>query len=130
MTHAPALDPRFCTCGAFRHDIEHRPIVEVRIMSLGPGALPAQGAARSTDPATSSAAARSVDPRGQHREIMRLLRELGSANRYEIASAGRLTEYQVGRRLSELEQAGLIQWTGVTRAGSTGRSQRVFEVRS
>ena len=84
------------------------------------------GLARRTDPATSWAAARSVDPSGQWAVILRTLAELGEANRWEISRACSLTEYQAGRRLSELERSHRILWTGRTRPGASGRQQRTW----
>lgn len=86
------------------------------------------GLARSTDPDTSHAAAESINPRGQQERILRTLASLGDGNRFEIATAGDLTEYQAGRRLSELSDAGLIAWTGEVRPGETGRAQSVWRV--
>jgi len=66
--------------------------------------------------------ARRTDP--QTRTIAYLI----EANRYEISRASGLTEYQTGRRLSELERDRRIEWTGRTRPGATGRQQRVYTV--
>ncbi len=84
------------------------------------------GLARRTDPATSWEAARSIDPTGQQQAILRTLAYLIEANRYEISRACGLTEYQTGRRLSELERDRRIVWTGRTRPGESGRQQRVW----
>jgi hypothetical protein len=87
-----------------------------------------QGLARRTDPQTSQDAARSIDPSGQQAAILRTLAYLVEANRYEISRACGLTEYQAGRRLSELERDRRIIWTGRTRAGESGRQQRVWTI--
>lgn len=86
------------------------------------------GLARSTDPETSQEAAESINPRGQQERIVRTLIHLVTANRYEISEASGLTEYQAGRRLSELSDAGYIAWTGEVRPGATGRPQSVWRV--
>jgi hypothetical protein len=88
-----------------------------------------EGLARRTDPWTSHAAARSVDPSGQWAVILRTLRKLGEANSSEIGLACPLTEHQLSRRLSELERDGRIVWTGRTRPGISGRQQRVWALR-
>lgn len=84
------------------------------------------GLARRTDPPTSHAAAYSVDPTSQQGAILRTLAYLIEANRWEISRACGLSEYQAGRRLSELERDRRIVWTGRTRPGATGRQQRVW----
>lgn len=91
-----------------------------------PQPLRDEGLARATDPETSKAAAESIDPRGQQQQLMRALLRIGIGCRYELARESGLTEYQAGRRLSELQQAGLIYWTGQVRPGETGRSQSVW----
>lgn len=58
---------------------------------------------------------------------MYALDALAEATRSEIAERAGLTEAQVWRRLSELEDAALIAPAG-TRAGSAGRAQTVYVV--
>ena len=90
--------------------------------------LRSTGLARATDPQTSQDAAESINPRGQQEKLLRTLAHMTDANRYELAQAAGLTEYQAGRRLSELNDSGLIAWTGEVRPGATGRSQSVWKV--
>jgi hypothetical protein len=86
------------------------------------------GLARRTDPWTSRAAARSVDPSGQWATIIRTLERIGEANSWELSLACPLTEHQLSRRLSELERDRRIVWTGRTRPGASGRAQRVWRL--
>jgi DNA-binding transcriptional ArsR family regulator len=87
--------------------------------------LPTRGAARRSDPETSKAAAESIDPSGQHKAILEALGLMRDGTRDEIAAESGLTQYQVGRRLSELAEAGLILPSG-TRQGESGRAQTVY----
>ena len=67
--------------------------------------LRSTGLARATDPQTSQDAAESINPRGQQEKLLRTLAHMTDANRYELAQAAGLTEYQAGRRLSELNDS-------------------------
>jgi DNA-binding MarR family transcriptional regulator len=103
--------------------------VIVRARELTPviaGPLRSVGLARSTDPETSREAADRMDPSGQHRVLLEAFERIGPANLSVIAPAAGLTEHQVSRRLSELEAAGYIRWTGETALGPSGRRQRVL----
>ena len=89
--------------------------------------LPTRGSARATDPQTSKDAAESIDPSGQHKAILSALHILRTGTRDEIAAKSGLTQYQVGRRLSELWIAGLILPDG-TRPGESGRMQTAYRL--
>lgn len=81
--------------------------------------------ARNSDPITSHMAAESArDLRARHhRIILRTLadRPLGKSG---IAAKSELTEYQVSKRLCELERAGLIEPTGRIVPSASGRGER------
>jgi hypothetical protein len=100
---------------------------QVELWQFDPDGRP-HGLARRTDPGTSWAAARSVDPSGQWAVILRTLARIGDATSSEIGLACPLTEHQLSRRLSELGRAGRIVWTGATRPGLSGRHQRVWAI--
>ena len=87
-----------------------------------------QGLARRTDPQTSHDAARSVDPSGQWAVTLGAIARLGEANRYELSLVCALDEQQLSRRLSELAEMRRIELTGATRAGASGRQQRVWRL--
>jgi len=91
-----------------------------------PMPIASRGVSRRSDPETSRLAAESVDPSGQHAALLSALSRIGEGSRRELSEASGLTEYQAGRRLSELERAGEIRWTGETRPGESGRMQRVW----
>lgn len=81
--------------------------------------------ARRTDPETSKAAARSVDGSAMREAL---------AEAYRAAGADGLTDEEAGtrtgldgawKRCSDLRRLGLIEPTGFTRRGRSGREQRV-----
>jgi hypothetical protein len=103
--------------------------VIVRARELSPvitSPLRPEGLARSSDPETSREAAARMDASGQHRALLEAFERIGPANMSRIAPEAGLTEHQTSRRLSELEAAGFIRWTGDTELGPSGRRQRVL----
>ena len=95
-------------------------------------APPTAGSHRHADPATSVAAARSMT--GEHlnamqAEVLDALVELGGEGTLDdvIARTGRFP-HTTSRRLTDLEQAGVIRKTDRTRAGRSGRQQTVWVV--
>lgn len=80
--------------------------------------------ARRTDPATSHMAAESASElRARHqRFILDTLRSHGRLGKSGIAARSCLTEYQVSKRLCELERAGKIEATGRTVPSLAGRA--------
>lgn len=94
----------------------------------GPSPLRDEGQARTGDPETSHLAAASVDPAGLQLALMRALAAAGEGNRDELAARAGITQAQAWRRLSELHDAGLIQPTGLTRPGVSGRQQTVYRM--
>lgn len=86
--------------------------------------------ARKTDPPTSHAAAARVKEfqSEQHAAILQAL-EAGPAGGSKIAARCGLTDYQVRKRLSELERDGLIVLTGRTVASASGRGEREWRVK-
>ena len=83
--------------------------------------------ARSTDPATSHAAAKQLDFAFELCSIIMICLKRRPGTFEEIASRTRLRPDQVWRRLSDLEKMGLARPTTETRKGSSGRQQRVWE---
>lgn len=83
--------------------------------------------ARVTDPATSHAAARQLDFAFELCSIILMCLKRRRGTYEEIARRSHLRPDQVWRRLSDLERAGLARPTTETRAGSSGRQQRVWE---
>ena len=82
--------------------------------------------ARSTDPATSHAAAhaaRELQAR-HHRLILAALEQHGAAGKDRLAVLTALTGVQVCRRLGELQKLGLIRETGRTVKSTAGRAER------
>lgn len=72
--------------------------------------LPLFAAARSSDPATSHAAARRAPVRGHCKLILEAL-AAGPAGQTEIAKRTGLTVAAVSKRLSELRRAGMVEAT-------------------
>lgn len=68
-------------------------------------------AARTTDPATSHAAARRAPVAGHCRQVLEAL-AAGPAGQTEIARRCGLLPHQVNKRLADLSRAGLIELTG------------------
>lgn len=86
--------------------------------------------ARASDPETSKAAARQCKAlrADHHQKIVAALRRLTTANADEIAQYCDLDRVQVGRRLNELERAGLVRKTGETRPTASGRAACCYGV--
>lgn len=84
--------------------------------------------ARSTDPATSHAAAARVHEFGSGHiaDIRRCLALHGPLTADQIALHTELDKHQICRRLPEMESAGIAAPTGDTRASRTGRQERVW----
>ena len=82
--------------------------------------------ARRTDPETShAAAAQAKELQGHHqRLILACLEAHGALGKDGIAARTRLDGVQTCRRLTELERAGLILWTGRKVASTAGRLER------
>jgi len=101
-------------------------------MNQPPLPFDAHKLARTDDPATSKAAAKSCkELRSEHhRLILEALSEVGDANADEIADVCGLHRHQVGRRLNELERAGYVRLTGTTRPTPTGRLAQCYARRA
>ena len=82
-------------------------------------------AARTTDPATSHAAAAAFKgvAEDHRRRILEALRS-GPAGQTEIARRAGLATHQAGKRLGEMGRAGLIETTGRELVNATGRRER------
>lgn len=91
--------------------------------------------ARRTDPHTSHEAAQRVTFAAAHyRAIKGAFGQAehygdGTATIYQIAAASGLTHVQVARRLPEMQSAGLVEPTGTTAPGPTGRQCRLWRAR-
>ena len=87
-------------------------------------------ASRRTDPATSHAtAAMAGGVRADHiKRILAALR-LGPASKDEIGLRANLIGHAVGKRLPELQRAGLIETTGANRRSASGRPEREWRLR-
>jgi predicted Rossmann fold nucleotide-binding protein DprA/Smf involved in DNA uptake len=85
--------------------------------------------ARAGDPVTSqSAAARVREFAGQHhRAIIEALRE-APGGPSTIAQRSGLVAHQVGKRIHELEKAGLIKQTGRLVESASGRQEREWAI--
>ncbi len=87
--------------------------------------------ARNTDPATSHDAADRVPEfaHGHFRKILDALDDMGRAATYhEIAVFAGLEPHAAGKRMSELEAAGLIFRTDETHATPSGRQAHMWRL--
>ena len=84
---------------------------------------------RRRDPDTSRAAARSVE-KSSRALMLRVLREINSCpgTHAEIALRMRLKPDQVWKRISDLRRKKMVEDSGVTRPGPSGRWQIVWKV--
>ncbi len=94
-------------------------------------ALPLFAAARSSDPATShAAAAQAGGLASKHqRQILAALLD-GPAGASGIAARCGLLPHQIGKRIHELAKAGRIVETGRTVTSSSGRGEREWQIRN
>jgi predicted ArsR family transcriptional regulator len=90
----------------------------------------AHAKARASDPSTSHAAAAAA--RGvaadHHRTILEVMRCGADWTADEIAVHCNLDRHQIGRRLGELERAGLVRKSGAQRATATGRMANCYSI--
>lgn len=88
----------------------------------------ARSRARSRDPATSHAAAESMQTAAaqQAERVLRALRALGEAGAEQIGLACGLDAYTTRKRLPELQRLGLVEPTGAVRTTTSGRAERVW----
>ena len=86
--------------------------------------------ARSTDPATSRAAAESLDPKNQLRVFedvfLRAYPEGLTAEQAALRTPYGTSNGNYTKRVSDLINQGRVEPTGETRPGSSGRKQRVL----
>jgi predicted transcriptional regulator len=82
--------------------------------------------ARTSDPETSHEAAASARELAVKHQalILECLKKHGPLGKDGIAARTRLDGVQTCRRLTELERAGLIQWTGECVLSTAGRKER------
>jgi len=87
--------------------------------------------ARGTDPGTSKAAAAAVAATAPTlmERILAILTVCGPLTHYEAARRLQLPADKVHKRFSDLKNKGLIEPTGLTRPGLSGRAQTVWAVR-
>lgn len=85
--------------------------------------------ARRTDPHTSHVAALLAAPVVKHHQaaIVAALKQ-GPAGASEIAYRANIAPHQVGKRLSELQRAGLIVETGEVVRSHSGRPEREWKL--
>lgn len=84
---------------------------------------------RASDPETSHQAAERVNfATGHFALILGSLGLHGPQTIYSLADHTRLSHVQVARRTAEMHSAGMIEPTGETRAGPSGRQCRVWRV--
>ena len=89
--------------------------------------LPLFAAARRTDPPTSKAAAANAPAfKGQHARLILEALAVGPGGQTEIARRCGLNAHQVGKRLGELRDAGLIRYTGEEAVSSSGNREKVY----
>ena len=86
--------------------------------------------ARQSDPATSHAAAESMQGEASehHELILAVLNDHEGLTATEIGCRCKLSSVQVARRMKELERLGLAETTGETRRTQSGRMARVWRV--
>jgi len=84
--------------------------------------------ARATDPETSREAGERAEEflAEHHARILGSLMVDGPATIYEIGWRTGLGHVAVARRMSELQRKGVVETTGDTRRGPSGRSARVW----
>ncbi len=86
---------------------------------------------RATDPETSRLASVDTPTKANNRQkAYEALQRLGEGTRSEIArEAGLADDSTTSRRLSDLEELGLIVKTGETRRGASGAAQSVWRMK-
>lgn len=84
--------------------------------------------ARTTDPDTSHAAARSASVKGPNQRtiVWQTLNQLSEATDYEIAQATGLLRSSAGKRRQELVELGLVEATSKRRLTDTGSTAIVW----
>lgn len=89
------------------------------------------GLARRSDPDTSHIAAeRTTEFRANHAgRILAALQDHGPMTVDQIAKVSDLTAWQVNKRTSELQRAGVAEPTGETRLSASGRPERVWKAK-
>ena len=86
--------------------------------------------ARRADPATShTSAAMAGGVRADHEKRIIAALRLGPAGKDEIGARINLIGHAVGKRLPELERAGLIETTGANRRSASGRPEREWRLK-
>jgi predicted transcriptional regulator len=92
----------------------------------------AKAHARRRDPETSQQAARSMEGAAQAicAKLLAAIRAQGPSTQHELAAAVGLDGYRVGKRLSDLRNAQLIEPKGEeTRPGPSNRAQTVWQLK-
>lgn len=86
--------------------------------------------ARSQDPETSHKAARALGGRAgtMRRALLEVFRLATLTAEEAAAEAGYGPADGAWKRVSDLTNLGLLEWTGLTRVGSRGREQRVLRI--
>lgn len=81
--------------------------------------------ARASDPATSRAAAKSLDTRTIIAQLARAYRDAGAAGLTDEEAGARIGKAGAWKRCADLRRLGWIAPDGRTRDGASGRAQRV-----
>lgn len=103
---------------------QHDPLMSAPSVPTALGSLFAAAAAanaRQSDPQTSKAAARSLDPRGQLGILSRAYEAAGPRGMTDEEAALTTGLASAWKRCSDLRRLGFIVATGETRTGSSGR---------
>ena len=61
--------------------------------------------------------------------IYECLRDMGPATQSQLAARMGLDRYQINKRCADLKNAGMIEDSGRTEPGPSGRSQTVWQVK-
>ena len=104
--------------------LSHDPLMSAPSVPTALGGLLAAAAAanaRQSDPPTSKAAARSLDPRGQLGILSRAYEAAGPRGMTDEEAALTTGLASAWKRCSDLRRLGFIVATGETRTGSSGR---------
>ena len=90
--------------------------------------VPRPGRSRRRDPATSKAAARSVDTNELECRVLGYLAENGPATSHDIAEGLPHPLVSISPRLKPLVERNLVRDSGKRKAGASGRKSIVWEV--
>jgi hypothetical protein len=90
--------------------------------------VPRPGRSRRRDPATSKAAARSVEADGLENLVESTLRALAAATTRDIAEYTEVDLVSISPRIAPMLKKGIIRDSGRTKVGLSGRKSIVWEL--